>query len=78
MIGTSGRNETEVSGTAGSGDQVATDSNVRRESTIAQNDTPSNPGAVSELPGDGEPAHAERPARLLSLAGAAGIRSFRL
>ncbi len=78
VIGTSGRNETEVSGTAGSGDQVATDSNVRRESTIAQNDTPSNQGAVSELPATASPLMLSGLLGLLSLAGAAGIRSFRL
>lgn len=78
VIGTSGRNETEVSGTAGSGGQVATDSSVRRESTIAQNDTPSNAGAVSELPATASPLMMSGLLGLLSLVGAAGIRTFRL
>ena len=80
VVGTSGRNETEVTGTSGSGDQVATDSdsNIRQESTIAQNDTTSDSGAVSELPATASPLALSGLLGLLSLAGAAGIRSFRL
>jgi len=81
VVGTSGRNETEVSGTSGSGDQVATDSatdsGVRQESTIAQNTTNDN-NAVSELPSTASPLALSGLMALLSLAGAAGIRSFRL
>ena len=75
VVGTSGRNETEVSG---SGAQSATDSNVRRESTVAQNQAPSNQGAVSELPATASPLMLSGLLGLLSLAGAVGIRSFRL
>jgi hypothetical protein len=78
VIGTSGRNETEVSGTAGGGDQAATDSNVRQESTVAQNDTNRDSGAVSELPATASPLALSGLLGLLSLVGAAGIRSFRL
>jgi hypothetical protein len=80
VVGTSGRNETEVSGTSGSGDQVATDSDsgVREESTIAQADTTDDSGAVSELPATASPLALSGLLALLSLAGAAGIRSFRL
>jgi len=78
VIGTSGRNETEVSGTSGSGDQVAADSNVRQESTVAQNDTNRDSGAVSELPATASPLALSGLLGLLSLIGAAGIRSFRL
>jgi hypothetical protein len=77
VAGTSGRNETEVSGTSGSGDQVASDSGVRQESTIAQTQT-SDSGAVSELPATASPLALSGLLALLSLAGAAGIRSFRL
>jgi hypothetical protein len=78
VIGTSGRNETEVSGTSGSSDQVAADSNVRQESTVAQNDTNRDSGAVSELPSTASPLALSGLLGLLSLVGAAGIRSFRL
>lgn len=78
VIGTSGRNETEVSGTSGSGDQVAADSNVRQESTVAQNDTNRDSGPVSELPATASPLALSGLLGLLSLIGAAGIRSFRL
>jgi hypothetical protein len=84
VIGTSGRNETEVSGTgtSGSGDQVATDSSVRQESTIAQsnpNPTPNaDSGATRELPATASPLALSGLLSLLSLAGAFGIRSFRL
>ena len=82
VVGTSGRNETEVSGTSGSGDQVAVDSNVRQESTVAQNDTNRDSnrdaGAVSELPATASPLALSGLLGLLSLVGAAGIRSFRL
>jgi len=73
VVGTSGRNETEVSG---SGDQGATE--VRRESTVAQSQAPSNQGAVSELPATASPLMLSGLLGLLSLAGAVGIRSFRL
>ena len=75
VVGTSGRNETEVSG---SGDQSAADSNVRRESTVAQNQASSNSGAVTELPATASPLMLSGLLGLLSLAGAFGIRSFRL
>jgi hypothetical protein len=78
VVGTSGRNETEVSGTADSGRQVATDSNVRQESTVAQNDTNRDAGVVSELPATASPLALSGLLGLLSLLGAAGIRSFRL
>jgi hypothetical protein len=77
IAGTSGRNETEVSVAGGSADQVAvTDSNVRRESTIAQNNTPDN-GVQNELPSTASPLALSGLLGLLSLLGAAGIRSFR-
>jgi hypothetical protein len=69
--------ETAV-GTSGSGDQVASDSGVRQESTIAQADTRDDSGAVSELPATASPLALSGLLALLSLAGAAGIRSFRL
>ena len=80
VIGTSGRNETEAGavGTSGRDDQVATDSGVRQESTIAQADTSADSGAVSELPATASPLALSGLLALLSLAGAAGIRSFRL
>jgi hypothetical protein len=78
VTGTSGRNETEVSGTARSGGQVAADSNVRQESTVAQNDTNRDSSAVSELPATASPLALSGLLGLLSLVGAAGIRSFRL
>jgi hypothetical protein len=78
VAGTSGRNETEVSGTSGSGGQVASDTGVRQESTIAQADTTADSGAVSELPATASPLALSGLLALLSLAGAAGIRSFRL
>jgi hypothetical protein len=80
VIGTSGRNETEVSGTgtSGSGDQVATDSNVRQESTIAQSNPNADSGATRELPATASPLALSGLLSLLSLAGAFGIRSFRL
>jgi len=80
VIGTSGRNETEVSatGTSGSGDQVATDSNVRQESTIAQSNPNADSGATRELPATASPLALSGLLSLLSLAGAFGIRAFRL
>jgi hypothetical protein len=78
VVGTSGRNETEVSGTSGSSDQVAADSNVRQESTIAQNDTSADSGATRELPATASPLALSGLLSLLSLAGAFGIRAFRL
>jgi hypothetical protein len=69
--------ETAV-GTSGRGDQVASDSGVRQESTIAQADTRDDSGAVSELPATASPLALSGLLALLSLAGAAGIRSFRL
>jgi hypothetical protein len=80
VIGTSGRNETESGavGTSGRDDQVASDSGVRQESTIAQADTSADSGAVSELPATASPLALSGLLALLSLAGAAGIRSFRL
>jgi len=80
VIGTSGRNETEVSGTgtSGSGDQVATDSNVRQESTVAQSNPNADNGATRELPATASPLALSGLLSLLSLAGAFGIRSFRL
>jgi hypothetical protein len=80
VIGTSGRNETEVSGTgtSGSGDQVATDSNVRQESTVAQSNPNADSGATRELPATASPLALSGLLSLLSLAGAFGIRSFRL
>jgi hypothetical protein len=78
VVGTSGRNETEVSGTSGSGDQVATDSNVRQESTVAQNDRNADSGATRELPATASPLALSGLLSLLSLAGAFGIRAFRL
>jgi hypothetical protein len=77
-VGTSGRSETGAIGTSGSGDQVASDSGVRQESTIAQADTRDDSGAVSELPATASPLALSGLLALLSLAGAAGIRSFRL
>jgi hypothetical protein len=76
-VATSGSSDTEAVGTSGSGDQVATDSGVRQESTIAQNDR-NDTGAVSELPSTASPLALSGLLALLSLAGAAGIRSFRL
>ena len=60
----------EAVGTSGSGDQapVAIDSNVRQESTVAR----------SELPSTASPLALSGLLALLTLAGAAGIRSFRL
>lgn len=78
VVGTSGRNETEVSGTSGSGDQVSADSNVRQESTIAQADTSADSGATRELPATASPLALSGLLSLLSLAGAFGIRAFRL
>jgi len=80
VVGTSGRNETEVSGTgtSGSGDQVATDSNVRQESTIAQSNTNADRNATRELPATASPLALSGLLSLLSLAGAFGIRAFRL
>jgi hypothetical protein len=80
VVGTSGRNETEVSGTgtSGSGDQVATDSNVRQESTIAQSNTNADSNATRELPATASPLALSGLLSLLSLAGACGIRAFRL
>jgi hypothetical protein len=80
VVGTSGRNETEVSGTgtSGSGDQVATDSNVRQESTIAQSNTNADSNATRELPATASPLALSGLLSLLSLAGAFGIRAFRL
>jgi hypothetical protein len=77
-VGTSGRSETGAIGTSGSGDQVASDSGVRQESTIAQADTRDDSGAVRELPATASPLALSGLLALLSLAGAAGIRSFRL
>jgi hypothetical protein len=77
VVGTSGRNETEVSGTPGRRDQVATDSGVRQESTIAQAETSGSSSAVRELPATASPLALSGLLALLSLAGAAGIRSFR-
>ena len=74
-VGTSGSSETGAVGTSG---QVASDSGVRQESTIAQADTRDNSGAVSELPATASPLALSGLLALLSLAGAAGIRSFRL
>jgi hypothetical protein len=78
VIGTSGRNETEVSGTSGSGGQIATDSNVRQESTIAQSNPNADSGATRELPATASPLALSGLLSLLSLAGAFGIRAFRL
>ncbi len=85
VVGTSGRNETEVSGTAGSGNQVATDSNVRQESpsvrqesTIAQSNPNPDSDATRELPATASPLALSGLLSLLSLAGAFGIRAFRL
>jgi len=80
VVGTSGRNETEVSGTgtSGSGDQVAADSNVRQESTIAQSNPNADSGATRELPATASPLALSGLLSLLSLAGAFGIRAFRL
>jgi hypothetical protein len=78
VVGTSGRNETEVSGTSGrNDDQVAADSGVRQESTIAQAETRDS-GVASELPATASPLALSGLLALLSLVGAAGIRSFRL
>jgi len=74
-VATSGSSETGAVGTSGSGDQVA---GVRQESTIAQADTRDDSGAVSELPATASPLALSGLLALLSLAGAAGIRSFRL
>jgi hypothetical protein len=76
-VATSDTSETEAVGTSGSGDQVASGSGVRQESTIAQADTQES-GAVSELPATASPLALSGLLALLSLAGAAGIRSFRL
>ena len=76
-VATSGRSETGAIGTSGSGDQVATGSGARQESTIAQN-TRNDNDAVSELPSTASPLALSGLLALLSLAGAAGIRSFRL
>jgi hypothetical protein len=76
-VATSGSSETGAVGTSGSGDQVASGSDVRQESTIAQNDRNDN-DAVSELPATASPLALSGLLALLSLAGAAGIRSFRL
>jgi hypothetical protein len=73
--GTSGSSATGAVGTSG---QVASDSGVRQESTIAQADTRDNSGAVNELPATASPLALSGLLALLSLAGAAGIRSFRL
>jgi hypothetical protein len=79
VVGTSSRrNETEVSGTAGSGDQVATDSNVQQQSTIAQSSPAPDSGATRELPATASPLALSGLLSLLSLAGAFGIRAFRL
>lgn len=80
VVGTSGRNETEVSGTgtSGSGGQVAADSNVRQESTIAQSNPNADSGATRELPATASPLALSGLLSLLSLAGAFGIRAFRL
>ena len=80
VVGTSGRNETEVSGTgtSGSGGQVAADSNVRQESTIAQSNTNADSNATRELPATASPLALSGLLSLLSLAGAFGIRAFRL
>jgi len=74
-VATSGSSETGAVGTSG---QVASDSGVRRESTIAQAEPRDNSGAVSELPATASPLALSGLLALLSLAGAAGIRSFRL
>jgi hypothetical protein len=70
VSGTSGRNETEVSGTSGS--------NIRQEGTIAQADTTADTGFANELPATASPLALSGLLALLSLAGAAGIRLFRL
>jgi hypothetical protein len=75
VVGTSGRNETEVSGTGTSG---AADSNVRQESTIAQSNTNADSNATRELPATASPLALSGLLSLLSLAGAFGIRAFRL
>jgi hypothetical protein len=80
VTGTSGRNETEISGTGTrSSDQVSTDSRVRQESTIAQSNTSANAnsGVQDELPATASPLALSGLLGLLSLIGAAGIRSFR-
>jgi hypothetical protein len=74
----------ETAGTSGQSDQVAVgtsgsaDANVRQESTVAQNDVNRDSDAVSELPATASPLALSALLGLLSLAGAAGIRSFRL
>jgi hypothetical protein len=86
VVGTSGRNETEVSGTSGSSDQVAADSSdqvaadskVRQESTVAQSTPAPDSGATRELPATASPLALSGLLSLLSLAGAFGIRAFRL
>jgi hypothetical protein len=86
VVGTSGRNETEVSGTSGSSDQVAADSSdqvaadskVRQESTVAQSTPAADSGATRELPATASPLALSGLLSLLSLAGAFGIRAFRL
>ena len=79
VTGTSGRNETAVAGTSGSGSQAPTDSNARPESTIAQANPPSDrPAPAQELPATASPLALSALLGLFSLAGAAGIRSFRL
>ena len=77
-VATSGSSETGAIGTSGSGDQGDTGSGVRQESTIAQAETTDDSGAVSELPATASPLALSGLLALLSLAGAAGIRSFRL
>ena len=80
VVGTSGRNETEVSGTgtSGSSDQVAADTRVRQESTVAQSDSNAGSAAPRELPATASPLALSGLLSLLSLAGAFGIRAFRL
>jgi hypothetical protein len=82
VIGTSGRNETEVSGTGGQQQaEVAGTSGsaqVRQESTVAQNDANVDRAATRELPATASPLALSGLLSLLSLAGAFGIRAFRL
>jgi hypothetical protein len=82
VIGTSGRNETEVSGTGGQQQaEVAGTSGsaqVRQESTVAQNDANVDRAATPELPATASPLALSGLLSLLSLAGAFGIRAFRL
>ena len=82
MIGTSGRNETEVSGT-GRQQQAEVEgtsgsAQVRQESTVAQNDANVDRAATPELPATASPLALSGLLSLLSLAGAFGIRAFRL